>query len=306
MQRFILRAVVVVMVGSLIMSSLRSGFAQPGGAPVVPPKPPVKKPLPPAPLPYKTLAENVSYAIGYNMGRKILFGLERQGLKIDNKKLGEAISISKETIADMKTQGLEIQQPLLEKGFQSGLGNGKSLLTDMQIQSVFTDITKLLQKKAEDKQKALIAKNKKEGEDFLAKNKKQPGIITTKSGLQYKIILAGKGKTPKATDGVKVHYRGTLVDGKTEFDSSIKRGQPITFQVKGVIPGWTEALQLMKVGAKWRLFIPTNLAYGLEGPPRYPNSPPSLIGPNAMLIFDIELLAITPAVKAPLLPGGGK
>jgi FKBP-type peptidyl-prolyl cis-trans isomerase FklB len=110
-------------------------------------------------------------------------------------------------------------------------------------------------------------------------------VKTLPSGLQYKVIQAGKGKKPKATDTVTTHYRGTLIDG-TEFDSSVSRGKPASFPVSGVIPGWTEALQLMEEGAKWQLFIPSNLAYGERGTPGGP------IGPNATLIFDIELISV--------------
>jgi len=127
-------------------------------------------------------------------------------------------------------------------------------------------------------------KNLKEGEAFLVENAKKEGVVTLESGLQYQVITPGTGNAPKATDKVTTHYRGTLIDG-TEFDSSYKRGQPATFPVKGVIAGWTEALQLMKVGAKWQLFIPANLAYGKRGAG-------GKIGPNATLIFDIELISI--------------
>jgi len=127
-------------------------------------------------------------------------------------------------------------------------------------------------------------KNKKEGEIFLEANKKKEGVQTLPSGLQYKVLKAGAGKKPTATDTVTVHYRGTLIDGK-EFDSSYQRGKPVTFPVNGVIPGWTEALPLMEEGAKWELFIPSNLAYGERGAGRD-------IGPNATLIFEVELISI--------------
>ncbi|HPQ41550.1 MAG TPA: FKBP-type peptidyl-prolyl cis-trans isomerase [bacterium] len=126
--------------------------------------------------------------------------------------------------------------------------------------------------------------NKEEGEKFLKENAEKKGVKVTESGLQYEILTEGTGATPKATDQVKVHYRGTLIDG-TEFDSSYSRGEPVTFGVDKVIPGWTEALQLMKEGAKWRLYIPSDLAYGNRGAGQS-------IGPNATLIFDVELLEI--------------
>jgi FKBP-type peptidyl-prolyl cis-trans isomerase FklB len=140
------------------------------------------------------------------------------------------------------------------------------------------------QKEVMAKQAEVAKKNKAEGEAFLAENKKKEGVKTTPSGLQYKVIKPGKGKKPKSSDTVTVNYRGTLIDG-TEFDSSYKRGQPATFQVSGVIPGWTEALQLMEEGAKWQLFIPSNLAYGERGAG-------GVIGPNATLIFEVELISI--------------
>lgn len=132
-----------------------------------------------------------------------------------------------------------------------------------------------------------MAKNKKAGEEFLAKNKKKAGVKTTESGLQYKIVRAGKGENPKASDKVRVHYKGTLVDG-TVFDSSYERKKPAEFGVSGVIKGWGEALQLMKKGAKWELYIPSNLGYG-QYPPRG-----GQIQPNSVLVFEVELLEILP------------
>jgi len=138
--------------------------------------------------------------------------------------------------------------------------------------------------KQNEKANAMSGKNKNEGDLFLAENAKKGGVVVLPSGLQYKIIKAGNGRKPKATDEVTTHYRGTLIDG-TEFDSSYKRGQPTSFPVNGVIAGWTEALQLMPVGSKWQLFIPSNLAYGERGSG-------GVIGPNGALVFDIELIAI--------------
>jgi FKBP-type peptidyl-prolyl cis-trans isomerase FklB len=140
------------------------------------------------------------------------------------------------------------------------------------------------QKEMMAKQSEVAKKNRAEGEAFLAENKKKEGVKTLPSGLQYKVIKAGTGKKPKSTDTVTVHYRGALING-AEFDSSFKRGQPATFLVSKVIPGWTEALQLMEVGAKWQLFIPSSLAYGEQGAG-------SDIGPNATLIFEVELVSI--------------
>jgi FKBP-type peptidyl-prolyl cis-trans isomerase FklB len=152
------------------------------------------------------------------------------------------------------------------------------------VQQVMQDFQKKMMAKQMAAREEGLGKNKAEGEKFLADNKKKEGIKTTASGLQYKVITAGTGKTPKATDTVKTHYRGTLING-TEFDSSYKRGEPAEFPVNGVIKGWTEALQLMKEGAKWQLFIPSELAYGERGAGRD-------IGPNSTLIFDIELISV--------------
>jgi len=141
----------------------------------------------------------------------------------------------------------------------------------------------MMAKQAE-RMKVVAEKNRKEGEAFLADNKKKEGVKTTPSGLQYKVIKDGNGPTPKMADTVTVNYRGTLING-TEFDSSYKREEPATFPVNSVIPGWTEAMQMMKVGAKWHLFVPANLAYGEQG------AGPQ-IGPNSTLIFEVELTAI--------------
>jgi FKBP-type peptidyl-prolyl cis-trans isomerase FklB len=166
-------------------------------------------------------------------------------------------------------------------GLKDGLA-GKRQMTEAEVRDTMT----AFQKDLEDKQKAAAANNVKEGEKFLAENKKKEGVKTTPSGLQYKVIKEGTGPQPKATDTVTVNYRGTLIDG-TEFDSSYKRGEPATFPLNAVIRGWTEGLQLMKVGSKYQFFIPSNLAYGdrAVGPD---------ISPNSTLIFDVELLGVKP------------
>ena len=153
-------------------------------------------------------------------------------------------------------------------------------LTEQEIQNTLTTF----QKEKATKQEEVAKKNKNEGEVFMTANKKKEGVKALASGLQYKVIKAGTGRKPNMNDSVTTHYRGTLLDGM-EFDSSYRRGQPVTFPVSGVIGGWTEALQLMEEGAKWQLFIPPNLAYGEQGAG-------GVIGPNATLIFEIELISV--------------
>lgn len=165
------------------------------------------------------------------------------------------------------------------QGLKDALGGTAPALTEQEIQQRFVALR-------QESARKIPEKNRMDGEAFLAKNRGEKGVKTTASGLQYKVITAGTGKQPKAEDTVSVNYRGTLIDG-TEFDSSHKRGQPATFPVKGVIPGWTEALQLMKEGAQYQLVIPPTLAYGDRGP---------LAG--QVLIFDVELLSATAEAQA--------
>jgi len=184
----------------------------------------------------------------------------------------------------LQSQSIEVDPDVFAQGMKDALSGGKMLLTEQEIKEALTALQKGLADKQAERTKQLSEKNKKEGEAFLAENKKKDGVITLPSGLQYKVITEGTGKTPKAEDTVVTNYRGTLIDG-TEFDSSYKRGEPATFPVKGVIPGWTEALQLMKEGSKWELFIPASLAYGERGAG-------NVIGPYATLIFEIELISV--------------
>lgn len=160
---------------------------------------------------------------------------------------------------------------------------GKPVLSAEEIKSGLQTFQTNLMAKMESKEKEAAGKNKEASEKYLAENKKKEGVKTTESGLQYKIETEGKGAKPTAEDTVTVHYSGKLADG-TEFDSSYKRGEPVSFPVNGVIPGWTEALKMMPVGSKWQLVIPPALAYGENAPP--------VIGPNQVLIFDVELLGI--------------
>jgi FKBP-type peptidyl-prolyl cis-trans isomerase FklB len=173
---------------------------------------------------------------------------------------------------------------LIARGIKDISAGGKPLLTEQQAQSVMNTFQQQLMAKRDSVNKVMGEKNKKDGGTFLAENKKKEGVVTLPSGLQYKVLKKGSGKKPKAEQTVSVQYRGMLTDG-TEFDSSYKRGEPATFPVNGVIKGWTEALQLMPVGSKWQLFVPSDLAYGEKGAGQ-------VIPPNATLIFEVELLSI--------------
>jgi FKBP-type peptidyl-prolyl cis-trans isomerase FklB len=185
---------------------------------------------------------------------------------------------------NIKESPTEIDVDIFVRGIKDSLKGSKSLLNEEETSEIRKEFSRQIQESRNQKTAALSEKNLKDGEVFLAENKKKEGIVTTDSGLQYKVLKKGDGPTPLPTDKVTVHYRGSLLDG-TEFDSSYKRGQPASFQVGGVIRGWTEALQLMNVGSKYQLFIPSDLAYGQRGAGQR-------IGPNSMLIFDVELLSI--------------
>lgn len=201
----------------------------------------------------ETDKQKLSYAFGYNVGQKI----KQEISDLDEAAFGQAI--------------------------HDAMTETASRLSSAETQTIVADFQK---KRQEEIQKA-GEKNLKDGKEFLAANKKKKGVVTLPSGLQYKIIKSAKGDKPTASDSVVAHYRGTLINGK-EFDSSIARGEPATFPVAGVIPGWQEVLPLMPVGSKWQVFIPSELAYGARGPG-------GLIGPNETLIFEIELLKITKA-----------
>lgn len=208
---------------------------------------------------FKDLKEKVSYSIGLNIG------------------------------FNFRKQNVDLSPDVLAQGIKDALA-GKPALTEEQVKETMMEFEKSLQ----EKQKAAGDKNKAEGEKFLADNKSKSGVKTTASGLQYIVEKEGSGTPPAAADTVTVNYRGTLIDG-TEFDSSYKRGEPATFPVSGVIKGWTEALQLMKKGAKYKLFIPSSLAYGDRG------APPD-ISPNSTLIFEVELLDVKTAGPNPAQP----
>jgi FKBP-type peptidyl-prolyl cis-trans isomerase FklB len=192
----------------------------------------------------------------------------------------------------LKKNEIDVDPDILGKAMKDVLTGQKTLMTEQDEKSTLMGLGKEMQEKRQAKMKVQGEKNKKDGEAFLAANAKKEGVKTLPSGLQYKVITEGKGKTPTATDTVTVQYTGKLVDG-TVFDSSYKHGQPLTIPVTGVIKGWTEALQLMKEGSKWEIYLPASLAYGAVGMPGSP------IGPDAVLIFEVELVSIQQKAEQP-------
>ncbi len=202
----------------------------------------------------ESVREKASYAFGRNVGRSVRAG------------------------------GYDIDIAAFTKGLADAIAGAKARLTDKEMSDAIVAFEAESAAARAERDRLQAEKNLKEGREFLAANKEKEGVKTLESGLQYKVIKSGKGKTPTAKDRIRAHYHGTLLDG-TVFDSSVEREEPIEIDVSGVIKGWTEALQLMKVGDKWRLFIPSELAYGERGAG-------DSIGPNAVLIFDVELLEI--------------
>lgn len=184
----------------------------------------------------------------------------------------------------LQQQGIDLDIPALNQGIKDQAAGGKLAFEQGEMNQFKAEYTEQLRAQLLKEQEALAAKNLEAGKKFLAENAKKEGVVTTESGLQYKVIKQGDGPSPGPSDTVTTHYRGTLIDGR-EFDSSYSRGQPASFPVNGVIKGWTEALQLMKVGDKWELYIPSDLAYG-------PAARSELIQPNSTLIFELELLGI--------------
>ncbi len=204
--------------------------------------------------------DKVSYGIGMNIGR------------------------------NFSRQEFDVNPDILAQGIKDVLAGGPTLMTEEEAQTTLVNFQQEMAAKHQAKMTELAEKNKAAGEAFMAENAKKEGVVTLPSGLQYKVLVEGTGKTPGQDDTVTVNYRGALIDGK-EFDSSYKRGEPATFPLAGVIPGWTEALQLMKEGSKWQLFIPSALAYGEGG------AGPD-ITPNSSLIFEVELISIQPKESA--------
>jgi FKBP-type peptidyl-prolyl cis-trans isomerase FklB len=205
-------------------------------------------------LQLKDLDDRVNYSVGYQIG------------------------------GDFKRQGLPMNPEALVKGIQDAIAGTEPLMSQQEMRTTLVELKKRILETQRAEQKKKAEKNLAEALAFLAENGKKEGVKTLPSGLQYRVITEGSGANPKASDSVTVNYRGTLING-TEFDSSYKRNKPATFRVNQVIPGWTEALQLMKVGSKWQLFIPPNLAYGERGAG-------ASIPPDSALIFEVELISI--------------
>jgi FKBP-type peptidyl-prolyl cis-trans isomerase FklB len=204
--------------------------------------------------------------------------------KSDKEKVGYAVGVN--LGMNWKRQEIDLDLEQLLRGLKDSTSGGKTLLSEQEVREVLNKFQQEMMAKQQEKRRLEGEKNKKQGEEFLAANKAKPGIVTLTNGLQYKVIAEGTGDIPKPEDTVTVNYRGTFIDGN-EFDSSAKAGRPYTTRVAGgVIRGWTEALTRMKVGAKWQLFIPPDLAYGETGRGNIP--------PNTTLLFDVELVSIQP------------
>ena len=261
-------ALIVLAAGAMLAGSLYAQTAQapPAKTPssTTAKKPATAKPgtaAKPAPaVTLKTQQEKFSYALGMNLG------------------------------ANLHKQSVPIDPAMVSRGLKDGFSGAKTLLTEEEAKAALTEEQNVLRKAQQEKMQAAGDANKKQGAEFLAANKSKEGVVALPSGLQYKILKAGDGPKPSASDTVVCNYRGTLLNG-TEFDSSYKRGQPATFPLTGIIRGWTEALQLMPVGSKWQLFVPADLAYG-------EHSPGPEITPNSTLIFEVELLSIQPKAAA--------
>jgi FKBP-type peptidyl-prolyl cis-trans isomerase FklB len=207
---------------------------------------------------------------------------EQAGIKSENGK--RSYSIGYDIGNALKKQAIDVDTNLVIKGLKDALSGKKQAMTNTEMQNALKELQKEIMAKRMVKMKEIADKNKKDGDAFLAENKKKPGIVTTQDGLQYRVIKEGTGVNPTPTSRVKVHYKGTLING-SEFDSSYKRGEPIEFDADKVIQGWQKILPLMKEGSKVEVFIPSELAYGERG-----QGP--VIGPNSVLVFEIELLSV--------------
>ncbi len=235
----------------------------------------------------------VKLTVGEKMKALVLFAAALFAMSCTNQAPTSSLKTDKEKVSyvigqqvgtSLKNQKIDLDVNAFSMSVSDAVSGKKPAMTDTDMQAAMMKF----QSSMMEKMKGDGAKNKADGEAFLAKNKTAEGVKVTESGLQYKVIKSGKGPSPKKTDTVTAHYAGHLIDG-TEFDSSYKRDKPADFPVGGVIPGWTEALQMMKVGDKWQLFIPSQLGYGEQGRPGIPS--------NSVLVFDVELLGIAKASK---------
>ena len=211
----------------------------------------------------------------------ICFAAEK--LELKDQKDKESYSLGYQFGQSLKAQGVDINLEVYKSGIQDALGGKDPTLSKEEMQKTVLELQKRLMAARQMESKGIAEKNLSEGKAFMEENKKKEGVITLPSGLQYKVLAEGAGKSPKVADQVTVNYKGMLING-TEFDNSYKRGQPATFKTNGVIKGWTEALQLMKEGSKWQLFIPPQLGYGERGAGPVP--------PNSTLIFEVELISV--------------
>jgi FKBP-type peptidyl-prolyl cis-trans isomerase FklB len=228
--------------------------AAPAKAPATAPAKAPAGQAPAAASAFKNQKEKLSYAIGMEMGKGV------------------------------KTQGIDVDPAMLTQGLNDAISGGKPKMSEEELKQVITALQQDIRQKQTAVQQAAGAENKAKGDAYLAENAKKDGVVALPDGLQYKILTAGQGKKPAETDTVLCNYKGTFIDG-TEFDGSEKAGKPVPFEVKNVIPGFKEVLQLMPVGSKWQVFIPSSLGYGERGAG-------SVIGPNSTLIFEIELVSI--------------
>jgi FKBP-type peptidyl-prolyl cis-trans isomerase FklB len=203
----------------------------------------------------ESLEQRFSYTLGFNLG------------------------------SNLKNDGVEADADLILRGLRDALAGSDAVLTQEEMAQCMNDMRSKLQEAQAAAQQAQAGENRARGEEFLAQNKNAEGVVELESGLQYKVLQAGDGPTPEPTSRVRVHYEGRTIDGEV-FDSSYQRGEPVTFALNQVIPGWSEGVAHMKVGSKWQLFIPSQLAYGSNPPPG------ALFGPDAVLVFDVELLGI--------------
>jgi len=245
--------------GILALGLLACGVRAQQAPAKAPATPPAKAPAAKAPAAatapgFKTQKEKLSYAIGMEMGK---------GVKI---------------------QGIDVDPSVVAMGLKDALTDAKPQMSEEDLKQVITGLQQEMRQKQMQAQEAAASENKTKGDAYLEANKKKEGVVVLPDGLQYKILTAGVGKKPVETDTVLCNYKGTFIDG-TEFDSSTQAGKPVPFEVKNVIPGFKEVLQLMPVGSKWQVVVPSNLAYGERGAG-------GVIGPNATLIFDIEVVSI--------------